>query len=110
MNSKKTKGFGLPKYSPFSTDEILRLFICVIFDIAEYVFPILLMPFVGDILDIAGIGLGLTLFGWYGLISLIEFIPLIDYFPVFILIWIVWYNIKKQKEKEFISKQKEKWK
>jgi len=110
MSKKAREKFELPKYTVLTLDEALRLAICVAFDVAEYAFPILLTPIVGDILDIAGVGLGIALFGWFGLISVVELLPLVDYFPVFILIWVVWYYLRKQEEKERMEKLKEKWK
>ena len=110
MSIETTKELKLPKYTALTLDEIVPLIICVAFDVAEYAFPILLMPIVGDILDIAGIGLGIVLFGWLGLMSILEFLPLADFFPFFILTWAIWYYVKKQKEKEQAEKMKEKWK
>lgn len=110
MSERTREKFKLPKYTILTLDEAIRLIICVVFDVAEYAFPILLTPIIGDILDIAGLGLGIALFGWLGLISIVEFLPLVDYFPVFILTWIVWYYMKRQEEKERVEKLKEKWK
>jgi len=110
MSERTREKFELPKYTILTLDEAIRLIICVVFDVAEYAFPILLTPIIGDILDIAGIGLGIALFGWLGLISIVEFLPLVDYFPVFILTWIVWYYMKRQEEKERVERLKKKWK
>lgn len=110
MSERAREKLKLPKYTVLTLDEAIRLIICVAFDVAEYAFPILLTPIIGDILDIAGIGLGIALFGWLGLISIVEFLPLVDYFPVFILTWTVWYYMKRQEEKERVERLKEKWK
>ena len=99
MNWVTNMNFKMQKYTGLTADELFRLIVCVFFDIAEYVFPILLMPIVGDVLDIAGLGLGVALFGGYGLISILEFLPWVDFSPVFILIWLFWYYMKKQKER-----------
>ena len=109
MSMKKMKELKLSKYTPLALDEIVRLLICIAFDIAEYILPVLLMPIIGDVLDIAGIGLGIILFGWYGLLSVLEFLPFFDFFPFFILTWIIWYYVKKQREKQNLKKLKEKW-
>ena len=106
---EKTKKLKLPKYTSLTFDEIVRLLICVVFDVAEYALPILLMPIAGDVLDIAGIGLGLILFGWYGLISLFEFLPFFDFFPFFILTWVVWYYAKKYRQKQKLENLKQEW-
>ena len=110
MSKKAREKFELPKYTTLTLDEAIRLVICVAFDVAEYAVPILLTPIIGDILDIAGIGLGIALFGWLGLISVVELLPLFDYFPVFTFMWIIWYYLRKQEEKERLEKLKEKWK
>ena len=110
MSKKAREKFELPKYTTLTLGEAIRLVICVAFDVAEYAVPILLTPMIGDILDIAGIGLGIALFGWVGLISVVELLPLFDYFPVFTFIWIIWYYLKRQEEKERVEKLKEKWK
>jgi hypothetical protein len=110
MTLKTGKELKLQKYTSLTSDEILRLVVAVAFDVAEYVFPVLLAPITGDILDIAGVGLGIFFFGWYGLISTLEFLPFVDYFPVFILTWFIWYYVKKEKEKEHTEKIKKQWK
>ena len=110
MNSEKKMEFKPPRYVSLSLDEAVRLMICVLFDVAEYAVPILLIPVVGDVLDIVGIGLGMFMFGWIGLVSILEFIPMADIFPTFIFIWIIWYYMKKEKEKEQQKRFKEKWK
>ncbi len=110
MSKRPREKIKLPKYTVLSLEEAIRLIICVAFDVVEYAVPILLTPIVGDVLDIAGVGLGIALFGWLGLISIVELLPLVDYFPVFILMWIVWYYLRKQEEKERLEKLKEKWK
>jgi hypothetical protein len=89
MNSEKRIEFKTPRYVSLSLDEAVRLMICVLFDVAEYAVPILLIPVVGDVLDIVGIGLGLLMFGWIGLFSILEFIPMADIFPIFIFIWVI---------------------
>ena len=98
------------KYIALTLDETAKLVVCVLLDIAEYAFPVLLSPIVGDILDIAGVGAGVIMFGWIGLLSSLEFLPLVDFFPIFIFTWIVWYYLKKEKEKSELERLKEKWK
>ena len=110
MNVKRVKELRFLKYTSLTLDEAIPLIICIAFDVAEYAFPFLLAPIIGDILDVVGVGLGLFLFGWLGLISILEFLPIADYFPIFILMWAIWYYLKKQKEKEELEKLKEKWK
>jgi hypothetical protein len=107
VNSKKRTAFRLPKYISMSLDEAVRLIICVLFDVAEYVVPVLLAPFLGDVLDIVGIGVGILLFRWVGLMSILEFLPFVDIFPIFILTWITWFYLKKKEE---ARKIREEWK
>jgi len=108
--SKETKEFKIRKYTALTLDETMRLIVCIILDVAEYAFPILLTPMTGDILDIVGIGVSIVLFGWIGLLSILEFVPTVDIFPVFILTWAIWYYLKNQEEKEQVERLKEKWK
>lgn len=110
MSKEEQKELKLPKYTVLTLDEATRLIVCVALDIAEYAFPVLLAPIVGDILDIAGIGMGIVMFGWTGLLSLLEFLPGADIFPIFIFTWLIWYYMKKQEEKARIERLKEKWK
>lgn len=110
MNSEKRIEFKPPKYVSLSLDEAVRLMICVLFDVAEYAIPVLLTPMVGDVLDIVGIGAGILMFGWIGLLSILEFIPMADILPIFISTWIIWYYMKKEKEKEQQRRYREKWK
>lgn len=67
-------------------------------DISEYMVAVLMMPVMGDLLDIGGIVACLLMFHWIGIISLFELVPGADVFPIFIITWLVWYFIRKQKE------------
>ena len=58
---------------------------------------ILLLPLFGDLLDLAGIGASFLMFGWVGLVALIELVPGADILPIFIITWIIWYLTKKRK-------------
>jgi hypothetical protein len=108
--SKEKETFKLPKYSVLTSDEVIKLLVCVVFDAIEYVFPVLLTPLVGDVLDVIGIGVGIILFGWLGLFSLFEFVPTVDLLPIFTLTWCIWYFLKKKTEEEQIERLKTKWK
>ena len=102
--------FKPPKYIALSMDEAVRLIICVILDIAEYIVPVLLSPITGDVLDLVGIGAGIIIFRWIGLVSLLEFLPGADIFPIFIITWIIWYYFKREGEKDKEERIKEEWK
>jgi len=89
--------------------ELLSLIVCVLLDISEYVIQILVMPVVGDFFDILGTIACLLMFRLVGIISLIEFIPGADIFPIFIITWMVWYYLKKRRERESRETQQKKW-
>jgi len=60
---------------------------------------ILLLPVVGDLLDIVGIIVCLAMFRWVGIISLFELVPGADIFPIFIITWLIWYFLRKVRKK-----------
>lgn len=86
------------RYFVFTEYELLTLAICVILDVIEYVFAVLLLPLVGDLLDIIGIVACFVMFRLIGIISLFELVPGVDILPIFIITWLIWYLIKKQRE------------
>ena len=86
-----------PSYFVFTEYELLFLIICIVLDISEYIVTILLLPSVGDILDIVGIIACLAMFRWVGIASLLELIPGVDIFPIFIITWLIWYSLKKRR-------------
>jgi hypothetical protein len=93
---KKVK--HVPKYFIFTEDELLKLIVCLVLDISEYVAVILLMPVTGDLLDLVGIIASFVMFSWLGLISLVELVPGADVFPTFTTVWLIWYFIKTRKK------------
>lgn len=102
MSSEKKRFQLSSRYFVFAQNELLFLLICVILDISEYVVRILLLPTVGDLLDVVGIIASLIMFRWAGLIALVELIPGADIFPIFIITWLVWYFVRKTREKREI--------
>jgi len=94
---RNTKSRISPSYFVFTEYELLFLIICVVLDISEYIVTILLLPSVGDILDIVGIIACLAMFRWVGIASLLELIPGVDIFPIFIITWLIWYSLKKRR-------------
>jgi len=82
----------------FSYRELINLIICVFLDILDYVIPILRVPLIGDIFDIMGLAIALVLFGWIGLISLLEFVPSLDILPISTVNWLAWIYSKRSKE------------
>lgn len=93
MTEKQKK----PRYFVFTDFELLFLSVCVILDVSEYMLAILLLPLFGDVLDLAGIGASFLMFGWVGLVTLLELVPGADILPIFIITWIIWYLTKKRK-------------
>ena len=69
-------------------------------DISEYVAAVLLLPVVGDVLDLVGIIACLVMFRWIGIVYLFELVPGADILPIFIITWLLWYFVKKQKKEE----------
>jgi len=96
--SKEVKPF--PEYFVFSEVELFSLILCIFLDISEYVAAVLIMPAVGDLLDVAGIIACLVIFRWVGLVSLFELVPGADILPIFIITWLVWYFLKRHEREE----------
>lgn len=98
MRPWKKSSQSVPKYFLFAEDELLFLIVCIALDVSEYIFAILLLPTVGDFLDIAGILACFIMFRWTGVVSLIELIPGADIFPIFIITWGIWYYLRKSRK------------
>lgn len=94
---KEFKSFS--RYFVFTEYELLFLIICIVLDVVEYMVAILLLPVVGDLLDIVGIIVCLAMFRWVGIISLFELVPGADIFPIFIITWLIWYFLRKARKK-----------
>jgi hypothetical protein len=98
---KRSKEFKLfPEYFVFSEVELFSLILCLVLDISEYVAAVLLLPVVGDVFDVVGIIACLVMFRWIGIVSLFELVPGADILPIFIITWLAWYFLKKQKREE----------
>jgi hypothetical protein len=78
--------------------ELINLIICVFFDVLDYIIPILRVPLIGDLFDIMGLVIAVVLFGWMGLISLLEFVPGLDLLPMSTVNWLAWIYSKRSKE------------
>ena len=96
MQQDKSRSF--PKYFVFTIDELLFLILCIILDVSEYMVAILLLPLLGDFLDIVGIVACLAMFRWVGIVSLFELVPGADILPIFIITWLIWYFLKKRRK------------
>lgn len=97
-HSKTKSRKYVPRYFVFTEIELVTLVICVFFDVIEYAAAVLTMPFIGDMFDIIGILFCLFIFRWIGLASLIELLPGADVLPIFIITWVMWYFLRKQKQ------------
>jgi hypothetical protein len=71
--------------------EFMKLITCIFLDTVEYIVPFLLQPIIGDLLDIIGVATCLYLFRWVGLIAVLEFVPGLDFLPINVFTWIIWY-------------------
>ncbi len=87
-------------YFVFSEVELFSLILCIVLDISEYMAAVLIMPGIGDMLDIVGIVACLLMFRWIGVITFFEIVPGADILPIFIITWLVWYFLKKSKRRE----------
>ena len=96
--SEKARSGNVPQYFVFTEIEIISLVFCIILDVIEYAAAILIMPLAGDLFDVVGILFCIVVFRWIGLFSFVELVPGADVFPVFIITWLIWYILKKQKE------------
>ena len=110
MLKANRKYFDHRRFFDWTYDEAIRLLICMFFDLIEYISPVLLAPILGDAIDVLGFGLGIFLFRWIGLLSLLEFFPYADVLPIFIITWIIWFLLKKQKEKDAYLRLQQEWK
>ncbi len=98
---KQNKGFNpFHRYFVFTEGELISLIVCILLDISEYIAVILILPVVGDMLDLAGIIVCLAMFRWVGLVSLLELVPGADILPIFIITWLIGYFLRKRRDRE----------
>jgi hypothetical protein len=97
QRKKTTSKRAVPQYFVFTEIELFSLVICIILDVIEYAAGVLMMPLIGDVFDVFGILIVVLMFRWIGLVSLTELLPGADVFPLFIITWLLWYFLKKQK-------------
>ena len=98
-----------PEYFVFSEVELFSLVLCIVLDISEYVAAVLLLPVVGDVLDVVGIIACLVMFRWIGIVSLFELVPGADILPIFIITWLVWYLLKKRRARKIAEEADVAW-
>lgn len=92
-----TKSLSVPWLVRLFWDEVVTLIVCVSLDVIEYVFPMLMIPVAGDLVDIVGLSFCVYFFNWIGLISILELIPGLDSFPIFTVTWLIWYALKRRR-------------
>ena len=97
QSKNSTVSEQVPRYFVFTEIEITSLAICVFFDVVEYAAVVLTLPLIGDLFDIIGIVFCLLIFRGFGIVSFVELLPGVDVFPIFIITWLFWYFLKKQK-------------
>ena len=95
---KAERSIRVPRYFIFTEIELLSLIFCVALDIVEYIAAVLMLPLAGDLFDVVGILGSVVLFRWVGLVTLVELAPYADAFPTFIVTWLLWYFLKKNKK------------
>jgi hypothetical protein len=93
----KTRSGRVSQYVVFTEIELFSLVFCIILDVIEYATAVLTMPMIGDVFDVVGILFCVFMFRWIGLVSLTELLPGADILPIFIITWLMWYLLKKQK-------------
>ena len=103
------KAISIPWLIRYFWDEILTLFVCILLDLIEILFPILMIPVAGDVIDIIGISFSIFFFGPIGAISILELIPGLDMLPIFTATWLAWYVVKKRKTMKKLDKELESW-
>jgi len=55
----------------------------------EYIIPILLAPFVGDIYDVVGLIASVSMFGWIGFSSALDLTPGLNILPINTITWLI---------------------
>ena len=90
---------SFPQYFVLTEHELFFLVVCVVLDVSEYMVAVLLLPVVGDFLDVVGIVACFVMFRWVGVLSLFELVPGADILPIFILTWLIWYFVRKSEQR-----------
>ena len=73
--------------------EFVKLISCISLDVVEFVVPFLLQPIIGDLFDIIGVATCIYLFRWVGLFAVLELVPGLDFLPINVCTWIIWYML-----------------
>ena len=74
--------------------EFMKLITCIFLDTVEYVIPFLLQPIIGDLFDVIGVATCIYLFRWVGLFAALELVPGLDFLPLNVVTWIIWFMLK----------------
>lgn len=84
--------------SALTYGEFVRLVVSLSIDLIEYIIPILLLPIIGTLYAIVGVSTSLYLYGWVGLIAMLDLIPGLNLLPMNTVTWAVWLIAKRQRE------------
>lgn len=103
------KTLSAPWLIRLNWDELMTLIICVSLDLVEYLVPMLMAPFAGDILDFAGVVFCVIYFGWLGFLAILELIPGLDTLPSFTITWLFWYILKRRNARLRLEEELEQW-
>lgn len=79
--------------------EFFKLVICIFFDVLEYMLPFLLQPIIGDVIDVIAILTCIYFYRWIGLFSLLELVPSLDFLPINVVNWIIWFGLQHRENK-----------
>lgn len=104
-----TKSVSVPWFLSMFWDEIFTLIVCVFLDVIEYVFPLLMIPVAGDIIDLVGVTFCIYFFSWTGAIAFLEIIPGLDSLPLFTATWLIWYVMKRRRAQQKQREELENW-
>jgi len=81
-----------------SYGEFTRLVVSLSIDVIEYIIPVLMLPLIGDLIDIVGVATAIYLYREVGLLALLELVPGLDFLPMNTVAWLVWLLLKRQRE------------
>ncbi|MFQ6053110.1 MAG: hypothetical protein ACE5OO_02625 [Candidatus Bathyarchaeia archaeon] len=109
MATLSLRTLSKPWLVDLSWEELTTLIVCLGLDFIEYIFPALMTPLLGDLLDLAGIVFCGIYFRWIGAVALLELIPGLDVLPNFTITWLVWYVFKRWRAKARLESELERW-
>ena len=106
----ETRLTSAPWMLHISWEELATLSVCLAIDVLEIMSPVLMIPLIGDLIDLIGFLFTAVYFNWVGVIALFELIPGMDPLPFFTLSWLVWYVSRRRRFKKKLEENLEDWK